>query len=512
MLTAASPAGRRASWRLWLLAVGVLALTTWYLIPGGGLAARTWSCWLALAVLHGWTLSLVVRITRRTAVPGHRRLWRASAVTLALFLLGDMIQLLSLATRPLTVSTVTGVPAQSVLVVAGIAILVSGMLATPLGLTSEGERLRFWFDVGTVMAAGLAWGLYLLAEPPSDVRSATGLLGPPVLFLIELFAVTKLVFSQVPLFTRAAGTLLVASAAVETSIQAAGGPFWVDNDRLHLLLAATLVASALAAAGAEVQLSQMPAGTGLRARSSRRRFSVLPYAAIASVYVVLVLTLAGHGLDLRAWVAVAAAFCCTLLVVIRQVLAFLDNERLVRELSAEVGHRQRLAAALHHQAYHDRLTGLGNRALFAERLDEAAGDTAVVIIDLDDFKPVNDRFGHRAGDELLIAVAGRLRSCVRDTDVLARLGGDEFGVLITSPDQAVVREVAERIVTAVARPVRITGHDLVIGASVGAAIDRAGGHAAEELLHAADSAMYEAKKAGKNSARVVVLDVPSGTE
>ncbi|WP_412543266.1 GGDEF domain-containing protein [Longispora sp. K20-0274] len=496
--------------RLAALTVGVGALTLWYLADTSALRAQNLLCWLALLVLHGWAVSLAPGIARRAVTPAHRRLWRWVTAALACFVLGDVAQLAAILTGPLTITTVTGVPAQVTLLLAGIAVLAVGMLITPLGFTTPRERLRFWFDLGTVMAAGLAWGFYVAARPALDVRSVTGLVGPPVLFLVELFAITKLVFSREPPLTRTAGTLVLAAVALETTIQSAAGPFWVQHNQLNLLLVGAVVSSALATAAVEVQARQLPPVAGRRG-PGRRRFSLLPYAAIASVYVILVLTLVGNGLDLRAWAAVAGAFLCTLLVVVRQVLAFLDNERLVTELSAEVGRRQRLAAALHHQAYHDRLTGLGNRALFTEYLDEAvagAGETAVIVLDLDDFKPVNDRYGHRAGDELLVAIAARLRGCVRDTDVLARLGGDEFGVVVAGPDRAVVTAIAERIVAAVAEPFPVAGRRLVVGASVGAVIDSAGRHTADALLHAADSAMYAAKKGGKNSARVVTVDEP----
>ncbi|GIG59308.1 hypothetical protein Lfu02_36800 [Longispora fulva] len=503
-----------SDWRLGPLAVGVLALTSWYLTDSAGLPVQSRVGWLALLVLHGWALALAPGIARRAVAPGHRRLWWAATVALACFLLGDVVQLVAIATGPMTTETVTGVPGQAALVTAGVVLFLAGMVATPLGFSTPGERLRFWFDLGTVMAAGLAWGFYLAARPTLDARSATGLVGTPVLFLLELFAITRLAFSRVPPFTRAAGTLSVSAAVLETVIQGASDVYWWENGRLHLLLAVTVIANALVTAGVVVQYHELSVVVDRRGRPPRRRFSLLPYAAVASVYVVLVLTLADNGLDVRAWAAVAGAFLCTLLVVVRQVLAFRDNERLVDELSAEVGRRQRLAAELHHQAFHDRLTGLGNRALFTEYLEEIvagdgrAGETAVIIIDLDDFKPVNDRFGHRAGDELLVAIAARLRGCVRDTDVLARLGGDEFGVVVTHPDHTVVTAIAERIVAAVADPFQVAGQRVVVGASVGAAIDRAGRRTADALLHAADSAMYAAKKGGKNSARVVTLDEP----
>lgn len=157
-----------------------------------------------------------------------------------------------------------------------------------------------------------------------------------------------------------------------------------------------------------------------------------------------------------------------------------------------------------HRAFHDALTNLANRALFADRLEQALRRTrrlpqtpAVLLLDLDDFKAVNDSLGHAAGDQLLIAVAERLHGCLRPHDTAARLGGDEFAVLLEDASAAAdAVGVAERVVAAMAEPVAVAGRSVSVRASVGIALavpDEAG----EDVLHRADLALYHAKVRGK---------------
>ncbi|WP_130494490.1 GGDEF domain-containing protein [Motilibacter rhizosphaerae] len=157
-------------------------------------------------------------------------------------------------------------------------------------------------------------------------------------------------------------------------------------------------------------------------------------------------------------------------------------------------------------ALHDSITGLPGRAHFLETLDRAlleeGGDLALLFVDLDRFKEVNDLLGHAAGDELLVVVADRLRSAVRGTDVAARLGGDEFAVLVRDPaGPEVVAALAERIIRAVSSPVALRAGTASVGASVGVAL-REPGVPAADLLAQADTAMYAAKRAGRGRFRV----------
>ena len=163
---------------------------------------------------------------------------------------------------------------------------------------------------------------------------------------------------------------------------------------------------------------------------------------------------------------------------------------------------QRLAAEqLTHAATHDGLTELPNRTALVARLDELllfaeVGQVSVLFIDLDNFKVVNDSLGHGVGDELLRQIAGRLRHVMRDGDRLARFGGDEFVVFVDGGiDPAVV---AERLRRAVQEPVVVDGHELVVTASIGFAVNASADLTADELLRDADAAMYRAKAAGRD--------------
>ena len=164
-----------------------------------------------------------------------------------------------------------------------------------------------------------------------------------------------------------------------------------------------------------------------------------------------------------------------------------------------------LEGQLRHQALHDSLTGLANRVLFLDRvqhaLDRASGASesslAVLFLDLDDFKEVNDSLGHGAGDELLVAVGGRLGRTLRPADTAARLGGDEFAVLLEDAATEAPQSVAARMLEAFDRPFSIQGKQVQMHASIGIALDSPTASSPAELLRNADLAMYVAKQRGK---------------
>jgi diguanylate cyclase (GGDEF)-like protein len=183
-----------------------------------------------------------------------------------------------------------------------------------------------------------------------------------------------------------------------------------------------------------------------------------------------------------------------------------------RVLRAALDERNALAEKLRHQAFHDSLTGLPNRALFLEKVQEALdGDVragegiAVLFIDLDEFKSINDRFGHAAGDELLTSIGNRLRGSLRSGDLPARLGGDEFGLLIYNVEnEDVARVVAQRLFGSLNSPFSIAGNSVPVKASVGVSLNLQG-DTAQDLLRNADAAMYLAKNRGKD--RYEIFDV-----
>ena len=178
------------------------------------------------------------------------------------------------------------------------------------------------------------------------------------------------------------------------------------------------------------------------------------------------------------------------------------------------------ADRIRHQAMHDPLTGLANRAGFELALAGAIADAqqrghevALALLDLDDFKPINDNLGHAAGDHVLQEVAIRLRDCMRPTDTLARLGGDEFVLvlpIISYPDGAEV--VARKLIAQIARPMRVDGHAVTVTASVGISASPHDSLDPVLLLKYADAAMYRAKKAGRNGYALYADELDIATE
>lgn len=182
-----------------------------------------------------------------------------------------------------------------------------------------------------------------------------------------------------------------------------------------------------------------------------------------------------------------------------------------RNLEGQITALQDARAQLQHAAFHDALTGLPNRALFADRMVQALGrarreeaDLAVLFIDCDDFKAVNDRLGHDAGDQALVELGRRLRNCIRPGDTVARMGGDEFTVLLEPPTgNAEAAHVAERVLAVLREPFHIRSEEVTLSASVGVATGRSDPGDPDALLRLADDAMYAAKQGGKDQYRVV---------
>ncbi|SDT59246.1 putative bifunctional diguanylate cyclase/phosphodiesterase [Pseudomonas prosekii] len=208
--------------------------------------------------------------------------------------------------------------------------------------------------------------------------------------------------------------------------------------------------------------------------------------------------LSGKGLDNVVLITTLAVLSIALLT------SILDARLEAR--TADLAHSLTVAnRELTQLALHDPLTGLPNRMLLADRIEQAmskvqeqGGCFALMFIDLDGFKPVNDAFGHHMGDQLLREVGIRLREDLRSQDTLARIGGDEFVLLVRLIEPSDALNLASRQVELIARSFQVADHDLQISASLGIAMFPGNGHTAQELLMNADAAMYHAKGAGKN--------------
>jgi diguanylate cyclase (GGDEF)-like protein len=180
----------------------------------------------------------------------------------------------------------------------------------------------------------------------------------------------------------------------------------------------------------------------------------------------------------------------------------LENSRMERSIARLTELQEQLT----HQAYHDSLTDLANRTLFGQHIElalrrkaEGSSSVAVIFLDIDDFKGINDTLGHAAGDALLVEVAARIRSCLRRPDTAARLGGDEFALLIEGVDSSVEAEhVARRVLEVLRRPFVLSGNSVTVRASLGIAVADSIDDNATSLMRHADVAMYAAKGSGRD--------------
>ncbi len=208
------------------------------------------------------------------------------------------------------------------------------------------------------------------------------------------------------------------------------------------------------------------------------------------------------GLDKNVVMRVAAQIGVLIIIII--IIIMVWNRRLYREIK----NRKRLEQQMKYMATHDDLTGLANRILLKDRLNNAITfhqrqqlSIAVLFIDLDGFKNINDNYGHDVGDELLIEVAARLEGCVRESDTVVRFGGDEFVLLLTGlhhQDEAAY--VAEKVLKLIQQPIELSSAvTATIGCSIGIAMYPEDGESDNDLLKVADSLMYKVKASGKNS-------------
>ena len=333
-------------------------------------------------------------------------------------------------------------------------------------------------------------GLFLnLAYPCGDIAVLT----------IVLLSVSRRINRRSGLAAVAAAMALIAISDGFYAYVSATGQFEAGSVvGLGWTLGFGLIACAALAAGFESHRSDRIGPTFLsdaQARPARSQSaSMLPYVPLAIALIVVGIDRYRDGADRVTGVVLVATFIG---VLFRQYLTIRDNSTLTRHLE----NRER---ELQQQAFADQLTGLPNRALFTDRVVHALEQhrrslrpLALLFVDLDDFKAVNDTLGHPVGDELVIRVAERFRGAIRASDTVARFGGDEFAVLVEGDSDAV--QVGSRLVEALRPPFALGGEQLVVGASIGIA-EVAGEHltpSLDELYSRADIAMYAAKRSGK---------------
>ncbi|MDP9795655.1 diguanylate cyclase (GGDEF)-like protein [Catenuloplanes nepalensis] len=432
--------------------------------------------------------------------PDARRFWRGLRITAVLTTAGWAIAVVLIVLTPPPPGTAPRLPPLATgPIVAGVLAFLTVVLLLPLGTQSRAARLRYALDSTTAVLAGSMFVWHFVVEPlflEDGPISDIALLAIAVACLLAGSVLTRLLLGghspvdRIAMYLVSGSGLLGAGAGFVTLT-------YGEQGKLGAAVLAVPV-TALIMTGAAIRQAYAPDGSTPAREPGRVPFVVFPYVAVAAVNGLLLLV--AHqdaSADRQVRTVVAAAVATTGLVVLRQITVLRENTRLVAHLRAQEMRLQR-------EATHDALTGLANRALFGSHLHAAVpGDDVptVLLIDLDDFKTVNDTLGHAVGDRLLQAVAIALRQAAGDRGLPVRLGGDEFAVLLTGPAPApssagLGDEVAKRLLAALDRPLLAGGHWLLAHVSIGAATARPGDRA-EDVLRNADVAMYAAKIRGK---------------
>ncbi len=472
----AAVAALGTAWCVAYLAVGAsIEAFAYIFVPVGGLIATA-------SVHHMARSSDLDRVARR--------FWRAMLVALALMTIGYgwlAVDMLTHAAQAHARSM--PVPAAACVAI-GFIIAIWAVGRVPIVAAGGIEWWRMLLDrtIAFLGCSAVLW--YLGLAPMLSARepwSRQAMLLVGLAFVVAIGAATKVSYVAGGPVDGAAIRLIAASGGVTAGIVAVlavrfGYAAGVPAQAIVMPMAPVLATFGVAA--------QWRANLGLRGDAARGGV-LLPYLAVAAVDVPLIALAFGAPLRWSERVVVVVAVVVTGLVAVRQLIAFRENARL---LSNTLVQEERLQ----YEVSHDGLTGLANRALFRDRLAQtlaSAGRASVLLIDLDDFKTVNDLLGHGVGDRLLVSVSELLRAEVGDDGLPVRVGGDEFAVLLTAAG-ADPEELASRLLAALDRP--ISEHRLLVQASIGIAA-AVPGSTVDSVLRDADVAMYTAKQRGKGS-------------
>ncbi|BCY12254.1 GGDEF domain-containing protein [Actinoplanes sp. L3-i22] len=497
----------RRDWAM-LAAIAAFVLAGVLLVVVGNPNSQVRIFWLAqppldfLLMYSSWQ---VFRVAKHPI----RRFWRLMGIGSSLFLFGDTVQAVLAFTRQGQWSTAGGT-VQSACFASGLALIIVAMLIHPHPNRTRRESLAFWLDSATVLVGGVvvAWCFLINPADMDQGASLIGTLAGGAVALTSSFATVKMVLSGNAPMNKAAAFPMIFSA-IASSVGLFVAPPGANGSLPAIVYVVRLTPSLLIALGPRIQeiiaqFDEAPFG-------SRRRkpYSLLPYGSIVVVFLTLVYALpheaSGKGVNAQLWGVVAGFGAIIALVVARQLAAFHDNTRLIDQLDTTLSELREHEQRLRHQAHYDELTGLANRAHFREETTSALedaetvpGSVALLLVDLDGFKAVNDTHGHQAGDLLLAGVAEKLRQSVRSGDLVARLGGDEFAVLLRHCTVRDAELTAQRILRSMKDPIDVGDIAVHANASIGIAC-------AEErddvrtLLHDADMAMYASKHQGKGT-------------
>jgi diguanylate cyclase len=435
------------------------------------------------------------------------RFWASTARAIYCYAIGTAVDLVSDVAHVAFGTPLTSYGADFIYPIAGLLTIIA-MYQYPTTARTRGERITVALDTAIVLlgTAGFIWYFNVSHgwTPDAGWLALFNVIVLPVLTMVTGFATLKIAFVGAGVISRPT----VVCFAVSILIAAAPSLIPVNGALLATLSTVTAVLSPLASVVGGVLQYRINRRRGTpEPRTGRRRaFSVLPFGASAAAFVLLVVVLQ-PVLDWRQWGVLGTIGLLLCAVGVRQFVALRENGRLLAS-------NDELTAQLRRQAWFDDLTGLANRANYAQHIAGTIArcrrqhtGAALLLIDLDDFKAVNDTLGHAAGDALLREVADRLTRQVRPHDLVCRLGGDEFVIVAEDTDQAAATGLADRLVKTITDPVHIGSHTVTVGASIGITLidGRLTDHG--EIFRTADVAMYQAKAAGKRTWHLSATDV-----
>ncbi|MBM2615784.1 bifunctional diguanylate cyclase/phosphodiesterase [Actinoplanes sp. LDG1-06] len=446
--------------------------------------------WLPVPVSTALAAYACWRASRSALLdPATRRFWRHLTLAGVLFTAGvvsNMADALGAAEPSQRIGRAT-----TIWYLAVLAVVIWSLLRLPSWQRSRGDWVRFWLDSCVVLVAGGAFvSQFSLRDQDAWVAqtgSAGAMLAIVVVGCLGVITFIKVAFAGAGRLDRRALYILSAGSAVSTVLGSLS-PFLAG----HPYLSSSFVAVPAGALGMTLAAARQRRSDCRPPRPRRsRRISVVPYVAVVAMDGLL-LWAGGDSTAVRISTAVL-----TVLVMLRQLYALRENRRLLHTVDTSLNRLRETQDQLTHQATHDSLTGVGNRALFEETVDLLLATGApfhVALLDMDDFKSVNDRLGHHTGDSLLVVVSRRLRAAVGSEGIVARLGGDEFAVVLPGLSVERVEEALDRVLAALRESPRLDAPVRSV-ASVGVTSSR-DGDTSEELLRRADVAMYEAKAGG----------------
>lgn len=466
---AADPTALRAGWSVSSACLAAVAVTCLRLVPSPG-SADAW-----------------------------RRRWRLLAWSAAASGAAHVVQLFGVRSG----TDLASWPAAALLGAGGLLALVA-LLRHPLPDLPRPAHRRVRLDAGTVLAAVAAcWSAVTDAGRSTPGGGWSGYLGL-VALLGSAYGLTRIRLAHGRL-RAAAGPPLLLAVGIGT---AAAASSWVGTGRAGWYLALCVVAAAAVLVQVRVALVDGAAGPGEHRPADEGRRSAVPPAALAVTFAAAAAAhLRQDGGGDAGLVSLGVAAFATALVVLRHRGTAAENEQLRERLDRAVTEREDLKGSFHRLAFEDPLTGAANRSRFEAELAAAQAEAArrgtavaLLLIDLDNFKPVNDSFGHAAGDTVLRECVARMAACLGPGDLLARIGGDEFAVVLRQAYKLAATALGERIVAELQRPITVDSTVTVqIGASVGVAASSGGRRTSEALLRDADRAMYRAKESGKGT-------------